>query len=104
MKKLLLVFLCVVALVGIASCKEEEQLIVYTEAGFAPFEYVSNGKITGVDVDIMNLVGEELGKKVVFENVQFNTIVDSVSQGKLVNVGAAGIIAYIIAAIIIPEV
>ena len=64
---------------------------MYTEAGFAPFEYVKDGAITGVDVDIMNLVGEKLGKKVVFENVAFDTIVDTVSAGKLTNVGAAGL-------------
>ena len=39
----------------------------------------------------MNKVGEKLGKEVVFENVAFDTIVDAVSQGKLANVGAAGI-------------
>ncbi len=75
---------------GFSSCGQET-LVVYTEAGFAPFEYVSDGKIVGVDVDIMNLVGEKLGKKVVFENVAFDTIVDSVSAGELTNVGAAGI-------------
>lgn len=68
-----------------------DTLTVYTEAGFAPFEYVSNGEIVGVDVDIMNKVGEKLGKKVVFENVSFDTIVDAVAAGKLTNVGAAGI-------------
>lgn len=70
---------------------DSNKLIVYTEAGFAPFEYIQDGNIVGVDVDIMNLVGEKLGKKVVFENVGFDTIVDSVSEGKLCNVGAAGI-------------
>ena len=72
-------------------CNKEETLVVYTEAGFAPFEYIQNGEIVGVDVDIMNLVGEKLGKKVKFENVAFDTIVDTVSAGKLTNVGAAGI-------------
>ena len=76
---------------GFASCNKEDTLVVYTEAGFAPFEYIQNGQIVGVDVDIMNLVGEKLGKKVKFENVAFDTIVDTVSAGKLTNVGAAGI-------------
>lgn len=80
-----------VATFGMASCGSEDALVVYTEAGFAPFEYMQNGKIVGVDVDIMNLVGEKLGKKVKFENVGFDTIVDTVSAGKLCNVGAAGI-------------
>lgn len=91
MKKIFTLCLCLVALFAIASCQKEEQLIVYTEAGFAPFEYISGNEIVGVDVDIMNKVGEKLGKKVVFKNVSFDIIVDTVSQGKLTNVGAAGL-------------
>lgn len=91
MKKLLALLFVLVGMITLASCGGKETLVVYTEAGFAPFEYVSGGKITGVDVEIMNLVGEKLGKKVVFENVAFDTIVDTVSAGKLTNVGAAGL-------------
>ena len=61
MKKLLGVLLLVLTLVTFTGCSNDT-LVVYTEAGFAPFEYVSNGKIVGVDVDIMNMVGEKLGK------------------------------------------
>ena len=78
------------ATLGFTACNNNT-LVVYTEAGFAPFEYIENGEIVGVDVEIMNLVGEKLGKKVKFENVGFDTIVDTVSAGKLCNVGAAGI-------------
>ena len=69
-KKLLLTFVFLIgSLLGLTSCKQEV-LTVYTEVGFAPFEYVSNGEISGVDIDIMDMVGEKLGKKVVFENVR----------------------------------
>ena len=85
MKKLLTLSLAAATLAasafGLSACSGADTLVVYTEAGFAPFEYV----------DIMNKVGETLGKEVVFENVAFDTIVDAVSQGKLANVGAAGI-------------
>ena len=95
MKKLLTLSLAAATLVasafGLSACSGADTLVVYTEAGFAPFEYTDNGAIVGVDVDIMNKVGEKLGKEVVFENVAFDTIVDAVSQGKLANVGAAGI-------------
>lgn len=94
LKKIFATVLATVAAVatfGFTSCNGKEQLVVYTEAGFAPFEYIQDGKIVGVDVDIMNKVGEKLGKEVVFENVGFDTIVDTVSEGKLCNVGAAGI-------------
>ena len=88
---LALATLATVATLGFTSCNKEDTLVVYTEAGFAPFEYMQDGKIVGVDVDIMNKVGEKLGKKIVFENVGFDTIIDTVSEGKLCNVGAAGI-------------
>lgn len=95
MKKFIAMTLATVAAcasLGLGSCvSTEETLTVYTEAGFAPFEYIFDGKIVGVDVDIMNRVGEKLGKKVVFENVSFDTIIDAVAAGKLCNVGAAGI-------------
>ncbi len=94
MKKLLtlaITFVLGLSTVGFAACTDSNTLVVYTEAGFAPFEYISGGDIVGVDVDIMNLVGEKLDKKVKFENVGFDTIVDAVSAGKLCNVGAAGI-------------
>lgn len=96
MKKIVTVLLALVMCMSMGfiatGCGQEaETLIVYTEAGFAPFEYISGNDIVGVDVDIMNLVGKKLGKKVKFENVGFDTIVDTVAAGKLCNVGAAGI-------------
>ena len=91
MKKLLTLFLAVIAMFTATSCSTKKTLVVYTESGFAPFEYVSGNAIVGVDVDIMNLVGEELGMEVKFENVAFDTIIDAVAAGKLTNVGAAGL-------------
>ena len=90
MKELLSLVFVLVCVFTLGACKQDS-LVVYTEAGFAPFEYVDDGKITGVDVEIMEMVGEKLGKKVVFENVAFDTIVDAVKDGKLTNVGAAGL-------------
>lgn len=94
MKKFLTVCLAAGTLaasaLGFSACSDNT-LYVYTEAGFAPFEYTDNGAIVGVDVDIMNMVGEKLGRDVQFEDVNFDVIIDAVSQGRLTNVGAAGI-------------
>ena len=75
---------------GATACSNDD-IVVYTEAGVAPFEYIKGGEIVGVDVDIMKLVGKKLGKNVKFQNVSFDVIIDNVSSGKLCNVGAAGI-------------
>lgn len=90
MKKIISLILAFIFLTSLTAC-QKNTLVVYTEAGFAPFEYVDGNAIVGVDVEIMNLVGEKLGKKVKFKNVNFDTIVDVVAQGKLANVGAAGL-------------
>lgn len=58
---------------------------------FAPFEYYDGTDIVGVDVEIMNLVGKKLNKKVTIKNVDFGVIIDEVASGKLCDCGTAGI-------------
>ena len=91
MKKFILLLITILSLVGLCSCKGKQELVVYTEAGFAPFEYVQDGKISGVDIEIMQKVADKMGRKLKVENVAFDSIVDTVSKGQLANVGAAGI-------------
>ena len=93
MKKILAFALC---LLMMATCLlmtgcSDDTIIVQTNAYFAPFEYMDGGNIVGVDVEIMNRVGEKLGKKVEFQNVEFSVIIDNVSRGKICDAGAAGI-------------
>lgn len=87
---LILAMLMCVACIGFTACGGNE-LVVYTEAGFAPFEYMQDGKIVGADVEIMEKVAKKLDKTLKFENVNFDTIIDAVNAGKLTNVGAAGL-------------
>lgn len=95
MKKLLTVLLTLsvafTATLGFTACGSSDVIYVDTNAFFAPFEYYDGTEIKGVDVDIMNMVGEKLGKKVVIENTDFGVIVDNVSSGVKYDCGAAGI-------------
>ena len=95
MKKMLAMLTAVLFVVGetagLSSCGKKGELVVYTESGFAPFEYGQDGAIVGVDVDIMQKVADKLGKTLKFEDVKFDTIIDAVKDGKLTNVGAAGL-------------
>ena len=76
---------------ALASCGAEDEIIVRTNAYFAPFEYYDGTEIVGVDVEIMELVGEKLGKKIVWSDGDFGTIIDNVKEGKIADCGAAGI-------------
>lgn len=99
MKKLLSIALAVVmmlALVSVfASCGEknddaEKTLRVYTNAGFAPYEYLDDkGNVVGVDMDVITYIGEKLGYKVIINDIDFNAILNEVATDKFA-VGAAG--------------
>lgn len=94
MKKIISIALILVMLLGcigaLASCGDNS-IIVHTNAFFAPFEYYDGTNIVGVDVEIMDMVGKELGKDIVFENVEFSAIIDNVQAGEKCDAGAAGI-------------
>ena len=95
-KKLLIGTVCaataIAAVASASACGNDNKIYVDTNAYFAPFEYYdSNLNIVGVDIEIMNKVGEKLGKEVVFENTDFDVIIDNVSSGKKYDCGAAGI-------------
>lgn len=94
MKRIVSLLLAMVLAFGclaLTACGSTEEIIVNTNAFFAPFEYYDGTEIKGVDVDIMNMVGEKLGKKVVFTNTEFSAIIDNVAAGKVCDAGAAGI-------------
>ena len=94
MKKILSLILALALIVGCAfsiiSCGADE-IIVHTNAYFAPFEYFEGTEICGVDVEIMNLVGEKMGKDIKFVNTEFSAIIDNVKAGEVCDAGAAGI-------------
>lgn len=68
-----------------------EVITVYTESGFAPFEFVSNEKIIGVDIAIMNEVAARNNMKVEIKDVSFDTITTNVKSATGHAVGAAGL-------------
>ena len=89
MKKIIIILL---SLLLLTSCnnEEKEKLILVTEAGFAPYEYYSNGEIVGVDIDIAREIAKYLDKELVIKDVAFDSIISEVKTEKS-DLGAAGI-------------
>ena len=86
-KVILLIFL----LITLGGCKKNtNELIMVTEAGFAPYEYYDGGEIVGVDVDIAKEIAKYLGKTLVVKDIAFDSIINEVKTGKA-DFGAAGI-------------
>lgn len=89
MKKIIIILVSLLMVTGCVK-KDENQLIMVTEAGFAPYEYYENGEVVGVDVDIAREIAKYLGKTLVVKDIAFDSIINEVKTGKA-DFGAAGI-------------
>ena len=87
---LLLLLLIILFLVSGCASKNEDELVLATEAGFAPYEYYKDGEIVGVDIDIAKEIAKELDKKLVIKDVSFDFLINEVKSGKA-DFAAAGI-------------
>lgn len=80
MKKIVMIILCLFFVTG---CKKDDNtLVMVTEAGFAPYEYYENGEIVGVDIEIASEIANALGKELVVKDVSFDSIVNELKSGK----------------------
>ena len=91
MKRVFKLFVLLFIMTILCGCsKNENELIMVTEAGFAPYEYYDNNEIVGVDIDIAKEIAKELNKTLVIKDVAFDSIINEVKSGKA-DFGAAGI-------------
>lgn len=78
---------------GVVSAKENadnDQLIVVTNAEFAPFEYIDGGVFYGIDMEIAKLLADYLGKELVIKNIDFDAVCLTVGEG-LADIAMAGL-------------
>ena len=92
---LMLTAACVLSMVGCGAkdnkeAEGAEKLIMGTEAGFAPYEYMKGNEIVGIDIDIANAIAEELGMELEIQNMDFDGALAAASSGK-VDFVAAGV-------------
>lgn len=102
-KKLLALMVGTVVLAGVfAGCGKKDneaagdgstklpKLIVGTEAGFAPYEYMKGNEIVGIDMDIAQAVADHLGRELEIMNMEFDGALLAVQNGT-VDFVAAGV-------------
>ena len=71
--------------VAVESAEEDaskDQLVVATNAEFAPFEYMEGNKYYGIDMEIAKELADYLGKELVIVNMSFDAVCLSVGQSK----------------------
>lgn len=102
MKKILALILAAVMLtMCLASCgtsgkslaeiKEAGKLVIATSPDFPPFEELKdNGKVEGIEIDILQLICDELGVELEIAQMDFDSVLPGIQAGKY-DVGVSGI-------------
>ena len=68
---------------------EPEVITMATNAYFQPYEYYEGDKIVGIDAEIAEAMAAKLGKELVIQDMQFDSILTAVQTGS-VDFGMAG--------------
>ena len=94
MKKVLSLVLALVMLLGVCALvgcgsKDEDTLVMATNAAFPPYEMYEGEKIVGIDAEIAEAIANKLGMKLEIKDIEFDSIVAGVSSGKY-DIGMAG--------------
>ena len=70
--------------------KADKQLVVATNAAFAPFEYKEGDKFAGIDIEIAAYFAEKLDMELVIVDMDFDAVVTSVGKNN-VDIAMAGL-------------
>ncbi len=85
MKKYFLSIL--IFLVTLTACgeknNEENTLVVGLSADNPPYEFISSGKIVGLDVDVIEAIADVMGKKLVIKNIDFPALFPAINSSSL---------------------
>ena len=68
---------------------ESGKLIMATNAAFPPYEYIEGNEIVGIDAEIAGAIAEKLGLELQIDDMEFDSIIESVKGGKA-DIGLAG--------------
>ena len=63
--------------------------MVATNATFEPYEYMENGEVVGIDIDIAQAICDKLGLELQVDNIEFDAIITAVQSGRA-DIGIAG--------------
>lgn len=69
---------------------EKKQLVVATSPDFPPFEFLDGSQIVGIEPALMQAIADKLGMELVWEQVDFDSIIPGIQAGRY-DAGVAGI-------------
>ena len=84
MKTLLINTLLTIVLIASApSLAQDDPLRVGMSGQYFPFTFVEQDELKGFDVDVMNAIGEELGRDIQYETANFSGLFGMLESGRI---------------------
>ncbi|MEV4311625.1 ABC transporter substrate-binding protein [Actinocrispum sp. NPDC049592] len=62
--------------------KKDGKILIGQDQSYPPSEFVENGQVVGMDVDLGKAIGQKLGLEVTFENSAFDGIIPGLQSGR----------------------
>ena len=79
MKKIITMLMLILSTLSFAAKK----LYVGTNAEFKPYEYLENNKMVGFDIELMELLGKELGYEIKWQDMSFDGLLPALQMKKI---------------------
>ena len=86
----LLVMLGCIGCFDKSSNTQQNQLIVGTNAEYAPYAYIENGEIIGVEIEVIQAVAKKLNKQIILKDMPFDALIPQLKLKKI-DIIAAGL-------------
>lgn len=81
-------------MLGVAGCSQSESdtVIVATDNGFVPFEFIDekSGELVGFDIDLIKAIADQAGLDLRIQTMEFDGLVAGIQSGRY-DIGIAGI-------------
>ena len=77
-----------IGLLAISACltsaafAQQAPLRVVTDATFPPMEFVKDGQRTGFDIDLVEALGKEMGRKIEWIDIDFKGLIPALQSGR----------------------
>ena len=79
MKKIITMLMLILSTLSFSAKK----LYVGTNAEFKPYEYLENNKMVGFDIELMELLGKELGYEIKWQDMSFDGLLPALQMKKI---------------------
>lgn len=81
----IIVSILVTCLVFLSGCQQaqEDTLILGTSADYPPFEFIQDGQVVGLDVDVAHYIADQLDRTLIIQEMDFNGLISALNAGKV---------------------